>query len=75
MVGSWAWAFGLATVVFKGDRTTSHTRGHTGRWSCSQGAVVINWKHNVTDRGTLPDNGTKLSVVSTIGISFQATKK
>ncbi len=75
LVGNWSWALGLSNVVFKADRSTSHTRGYTGKWSCTKGTVVITWNHGVTDRGTLSDDGTTLRVSSSIGINFRATRK
>ena len=71
--GTWSWVLG--TTTFKSDRTSTHSWGNSGTWTCVGGVVAINWADGGINKMTVLAGGTTASVISvTPGTNFTIRK-
>jgi hypothetical protein len=64
--------FGI-TEDIKPDGTSTHSANGTGKWTCSNGKVSIDWNNNITDHFTPTATGS-FPVVNSIGFHFTMTR-
>jgi hypothetical protein len=78
LVGRWAWHYTLGTTettFSPGGTGKNAPTGLTNTWTCSGGIATVKWSHGYTDRATISRDGSSLSILSSSGESFSATRK
>jgi hypothetical protein len=71
VAGTYKWVLGTSTVI-KADGTAAHSTGPQGKWTCTDGQVVIVWNNGYIDRLTPTPSG--FSAVNNFGMQFEAVR-
>jgi hypothetical protein len=72
VAGTYSYSPDGTVVVFKSDRTTSHSGGPRGTWTCAGGVVTVVWNTGFIDHLTPTEGG--FSASNNIGVTWVAKR-